>query len=175
MQPLNAITSYALAWIKPSWRKYHYELRDGDNVVATLDIKGMMNQATGATSAGAYLFKRAGFWKQRILVLDSPGGNLLATYTTHWTGTRGELTFTSGARFQRSQRGFWQHESLWSDGNGQLLFRHTANWKNQTLVTLDPAASSRAETGILLLLAQFVTTVAASEAATVAATTAATS
>jgi hypothetical protein len=61
MQPLSALTIYALRWIKPSWRKYHFELTNGAQTFATLDINGWVNRATGATAQGTYHFQRIGF------------------------------------------------------------------------------------------------------------------
>ncbi len=170
MQPLSNLSTYSLQWVKPSWRKYHFELADGANMVATLDINGWMNRATGTTSAGTFIFKRAGFWKQDIIIHDA-AGTPLATYTTHWTGTKGTLTFVDGAVFHRRQQGFWKHETIWTDAAGRPMFQYATNWKNQTHVTFAPDMLHRPEMSVIVLLSQYLAAAAATETASVAATT----
>ena len=56
-----------LTWRQPSAFKEHYELRAGDEVLATLAWGSPWGTlAIVRTAEGEWTFKRSGFWQQRI-------------------------------------------------------------------------------------------------------------
>jgi hypothetical protein len=175
MQPLNTMTAAPLQWIKSSWRKYDYELREGATLVATLSSNGWMNGATGATATGTYGFQRVGFWKPLIEVYDGASSAPIGTYAGHWSGNRGELTLADGSVWRHTRQGFWRPQTIWTDPTGQWALRTTTNWRSQMFIRLNPEVPTTPTTGLVLLIAEYLMAVAAEQSATVAATTAATS
>lgn len=165
LQPLNRISSYTLAWVKPSWRKYEYALHDGDAIVATLAYNSWKGMATCATSAGDITIRREGFWQPRYIISSSDVTMPQATYRGHWTGKRGTLTFADGTTWQMHTQGAWRRATIWTDPTGRELVRSTTNARGQTTVTLDPAASSMSATLSVILLAQYLAVTAAVAAA----------
>lgn len=174
MQPLSTISSYDLTWVKPSWRKQLFELRDGTTVVASLALGTWMTKATGTLADRTFLIKRTGFWRTSTLILPEGSAEPIATYASEWSGRRGTLTFADGQMFRRDQSGFWRHTAIWTDANGQTILQHALALSDKTSITLDASVLSRPETGIIILLSEFLTSVANNEAASAAATTVAT-
>jgi hypothetical protein len=171
MRPISENTTGELRWLKPSRRKSDYELRAGDDLVATLTWTRGSN-ATGQTASATYRFSRQGWLRPRILVHEGDAaptpalGEAIATFTQRG----GALTFPDGRTFLWKKPKRWTNERIWADPAATELLRFSPS-RTQTTVTI--TSSTAPELPLLILLGQYLL-VLAQQDALVATTAAAT-
>jgi hypothetical protein len=159
-----------LFWVK-STRSRRYDLRVGDNIVASLEWTGGSSaQARGEWGEAAYRFHRAGWLRQRVYVCgESAGGESppLATFVYR----TGRLNFPDGQTLMWTKPKRWTNERVWVDGDGGTLARFSPS-RGATVVTVSPSVADQDTTRLLALLGQFLLVIAArdAEVATTAAT-----
>jgi hypothetical protein len=171
MRSLNEVDG-ELRWIKPKWLKRQYELRAGDEVVATL-VRSGGSGAVGEWSGGRYVFSQKGWFNQRILVGDGATTDAetpLATFTRRG----GVLTLADGRTLFWRRLSVWRSRRVWSDGAASLVEFDPASGYASPRVTIAPGAGHLDELPLLLLLGQYLIVRAREESdAASAATTAA--
>jgi hypothetical protein len=112
MRPISEVADQELKWVQPSKVKMNFELRAGDEVVATLSWQ-RASLAAGQTSAHEWTFKREGFWHPRITV-RTPGSDAnLALFNPHWSGG-GKLP---GRLLRFGAANFWHSQWDWRDAD----------------------------------------------------------
>lgn len=97
-----------LEWIQPSgWRRF-FELRAGDEVIATMVWpKALSDSAVVESMHGRWRIVCRGFFKRRIIVSQTDGGVEIATYEANWRD-EGRLTFSDGRTFLWRPMNFWR-------------------------------------------------------------------
>jgi hypothetical protein len=149
MRLIQEAADQELIWRQPSAMKQHYELRAGDEVLATLRWeKNWGSLATARTAEGAWTFKRAGFWQQRVAVWPAGEAREVATFTPKWTGD-GALVVAGGRTFRWAGKGFWGLEKFWQAGEDTpplVGFKHQGAIRTEARVVLSPAAAVLPET-----------------------------
>jgi hypothetical protein len=108
-----------LRWEKPKWLKRQYELRAGEEVVATL-VRSGGSKAIGEWSGGRYVFTQNGWLNQRILIGDGATTDVNAPLAT-FTRRGGVLTLADGRTLFWVKPGFWKSKRVWSDGAASLI------------------------------------------------------
>jgi hypothetical protein len=138
-----------LIWRQPSAFKEQYELRAGDEVLATLHWQSAWGTlATARTAEGEWTFKRSGFWQQRIGVRPLGSEREVATFVPDWSGN-GILTIEGERTFRWVGKGFWGLEKLWqerADAPPLIGFKNAGALKTEARVVLSPVAASLPET-----------------------------
>lgn len=170
MRNLSDVTSVELQWRQPKRPKSEYELRAGDDLVATL-VWTRGSRATGQTAGAAYWFSRHGWLRPRVLIHDggsaaSPTSDQpIATFTL-----RGALTFPDGRTVTWKKPKRRTNERIWSDTAGTELARFAPSG-TQTTVTIP--APTAPDLPLLILLGQYLLVLAQQDAlvATTAAVT----
>ena len=115
MRLIQEAADQELIWRQPSAMKLHYELRAGDEVLATLQWKNAWGTlATARTAEGEWTFKRSGFWQPRIEVRPVGSEHAVATFVPDWMGN-GILTVGGERTFRWAGKGFWGLEKLWQE------------------------------------------------------------
>jgi hypothetical protein len=168
MQTLQAIEGRDLRWVRPKRTKLAFQLRDEEAVLATLAwARG--SRAQGAWARGQYDFRREGWLRQRILVHDAAAGDSGEPVAT-MASRGGALSLPDGRALLWKKPARWTNERVWVDSDATELVRFRPR-RGETLVTIQPGASSLPDLPLLLLLGQYLLVLTQQDA--VAATSAA--
>ncbi len=181
MRTLSSSVGTALYWIQPKGLGRYFELRAGDDVLATLRFETLCGSLARAESAdGSWTFKRAGFFKPRVTVRKAGEEVNSAVYTPRWTGREGVLEFAGGRVFNWTQTDFWATRYQISDvaenplvsfESGLDQSRLTDLFKTQARVAIDLRGRALPELPLLVLLGWYLIVLQKEDAAAVAATT----
>ena len=124
MRHLADVAHAHLRWEQPRVFDRAWELRHGDETVATLVFRSAFGSFATATSAdGPWTFKRVGFWQARATVRAEGGADDLAVFEHNtWSGG-GTLTL-AGGRPIRVTTNVWQSKIEFQWPEDQVLFRY---------------------------------------------------
>jgi len=77
-----------LEWVQPSAWKMEYELRAGDELIATLRFRSSFGSfATAESADGCWTFKRVGFWQTRVTIRGCGSEMDIAMFKNNtWSG-----------------------------------------------------------------------------------------
>lgn len=153
MRSLYEVSSERLRWEKPKWLKRRYELRAGEEVVATLTRTGG-SKAIGEWSGGRCLFSQKRWFNQQILVSDDATTGVDAPLAT-FTRRGGVLTLTDGRTLFWVKPSFWRSRRVWSDGAVTLIEFDPASGYASPRVTITSEGARLAELPLLLLLGEY--------------------
>ncbi|MBV9848534.1 MAG: hypothetical protein JO250_02485 [Armatimonadetes bacterium] len=160
-------TAQTLTWVKPSPLHGRYELREGEDVRATLQRRSAFGTLADAEAAeGRWTFKRVGFLPPRVTVRDAGANTEAAVFQVHWDGS-GELTLNDGRRFMWQAANFWHSQWTWTDAEGTPLLHFRPvhlSWHEQAQVEVSPAALVLPECSLLALLGWYLTLLRAADA-----------
>ncbi|HEX9036824.1 MAG TPA: hypothetical protein VF808_07515 [Ktedonobacterales bacterium] len=161
MRPMSDIDGEELRWVKPKWSKLTFELRAGEAVVATLNW-ARKSPPRGEWAGGQYLFDREGWLRPRILIRDASAGEASEPVAT-FTRRGGALTLSDGRQYRWERPNLWTTKQIWRDSAGVELVRFAPK-RGGAEVTVQSEAASLAELSLLLILGQYLLTIAAQEA-----------
>lgn len=157
MKRLAEMTGLPLQWTQPSAWREAYELRAGDDVVATLHFRSAFGSyATAETADDCWTFKRVGFWKTRVTVRRCDADQDLAVFSNNtWRGG-GTLELSDGRRY-RASTNTWQtrYEITDEAGESLLLFAIGGVFRQSAQVTIQPAATRLDTLPLLLTLSWY--------------------
>lgn len=149
MRLIQEAADQELVWRQPSALRQDYELRAGEELLATLRWeKAWGTLATARTAETAWTFKRSGFWQQRVGVRPLGSEREVATFAPDWKGD-GTLTAESGRTFRWAGKGFWGLEKVWrerDDAPPLIGFKNLGKLKTEARVVLSPVAAALPET-----------------------------
>src|SRR5262245_22907891 len=107
MNRLREVSEPGLRWTRPAVFSRLYELRSGEEVVATLEYPGLLTSRAAASIDGVnYLLQRTGFMRKTITVRGTPEGSVFGVLEQGWGGG-GSLRLASGAVYEWSKGNFW--------------------------------------------------------------------
>jgi len=97
-----------LVWDQPHAFKEHYDLKSGDELIATLKFRNSFGSlATGESADGRWTFKRVGFFTTHVTVRFEGADTDLAVFRNNtWTGG-GTLELPDGREWLAATN-FWQ-------------------------------------------------------------------
>ncbi|MBM4160320.1 MAG: hypothetical protein FJ217_04380 [Ignavibacteria bacterium] len=100
MRRITALVDHELTWTQPSGLKSQYELRFGNELVATLRFpKTLGSHAVAEAEDGSWRFERVGFWKTKTIIKTGESETEIAAYETNvWKGG-GSLIFPNGRKY----------------------------------------------------------------------------
>jgi len=124
MKHLAAVVRDHLRWEQPRVFGREWELRHGDETVATLTFRSAFGTlATARCADGSWTFKRVGFWQTRATVRAEGAADDLAVFEHNtWSGG-GTLTL-AGGRPIRVTTNFWQSKIEFQASEEEVLFRY---------------------------------------------------
>ena len=124
MRHLADVIHAHLRWEQPRVFDRAWDLRHGDETVATLAFRSAFGSFATATSAdGSWTFKRVGFWQARATVRAEGGADDLAVFEHNtWSGG-GTLTL-AGGRTIRVTTNLWQSKIEFQLAEDHVLFRY---------------------------------------------------
>ncbi|MBN1933859.1 MAG: hypothetical protein JW934_04290 [Anaerolineae bacterium] len=105
---LNIQSGQLLKWLQPNIFKMEYELRAGDEPVATLRFRSAFGTLATAESAdGCWTFKRVGCFQNRVTARTCDSETDLATFNNNTWKNGGTLILVDGCEFPVTSN-FWQ-------------------------------------------------------------------
>jgi hypothetical protein len=123
MRSIAEVVDSELIWRRPSATKMEYELRAGDETIATVRFRSMWGSfATGESADGCWTFKRVGFWQTRATIRPCGSDIDIATFRNNtWSGG-GSLELSDGQKFLATTN-FWQTNYEFQTQAAAPLFR----------------------------------------------------
>jgi hypothetical protein len=124
MKRIAELAGRELRWGQPSALRMEYELREGEELIATLRFRSSFGTlATAESGDGCWTFKRVGFWQTRVSVRACGSESEIASFNNNtWSGG-GTLDLPDGRRFLASTN-FWQTRYDFRTETEQTLFRY---------------------------------------------------
>jgi hypothetical protein len=119
MKAITDCTGEELHWAQPSGLKSTYQLRAGDEVLATLRFQGG-TLAEAASADGEWTFKRQGFWHPQVTVRTLGSAADLAVFRPQWGGG-GHLQVGAETGLEFAAANFWHSEWEWRDAEKALI------------------------------------------------------
>jgi hypothetical protein len=126
MKHLSEVGDRDLKWLQPQALKQEYELRAGDEVVATLRFKTAFGSlATAESAEGCWTFKRLGFWHPRVTVRACGDETDLAVFKSRTWNNGGTLELPDGRRYL-ADLNFWATRYQFTTETDEVLLRYTS-------------------------------------------------
>jgi hypothetical protein len=112
-----------LEWMQPSAWKMEYELRAGDELIATLRFRSSFGSfATAESADGCWTFKRVGFWQTRVTIRSCGSDMDIAMFKNNtWSG--GGTVELPGGRKILATTNLWQTNLDFKTEAGATLIR----------------------------------------------------
>ncbi|MGB2869405.1 MAG: hypothetical protein WBD36_13200 [Bacteroidota bacterium] len=159
MKNVLAYSGRLLAWIEPNIFKMYYELRSGDEVVATLQLKGVFKStAVGESGEGSWTFERRGVLRHTVTIQpEREGATPFEFKQTSWKGS-GTVELKNGTSVLLTRR-VWSSAFEWTTSTGEQLvqFRMRGFFRRICEVEIRHKASYIQETPWLIMLAWYLT------------------
>ncbi len=171
MKTLGDLIGHELKWVQPRRLNRRFELRAGDEVLATLSWqKKWGSLAVAETAGGQWTLKRSGFLRPRVTVRPAGSEADLALFAAGWWGD-GVLEVVGGSRFFWKPTNFWRSEWVWSSSDGIPLLRIKAKARlvrMQGRLNVEPTAGSVPELMLLAVVGWYLLVLMSEEAASAA-------
>lgn len=154
MKKLADVAGTDLTWVQTSIRKQAFELRAGDEVVATLAWqRGSL--ADALADDRHWTFKRAGFWQPRVTARMAGSDTDVAIFRPTWMGG-GTLELAGGKVLRFSAANFWHSQWVWQEPGTKTELVHFKSQpgllKTGGQVEITPEGKPLAELSLLVLL-----------------------
>jgi len=125
MKHVRDLAGLELTWVQPAALKLDFELRDGDEVVATLRFRSTFGSfATVETADGTWTFKRMGFFVTRVTICPAGSDDAIATFRNNTWSAGGTLEL-SGGRELHANSNFWGSRYEFKFGEEEFQVRFT--------------------------------------------------
>lgn len=158
MKALLDALEHEWVWTRPKLLTRGWELRSGDDVLATLESRGWLGtRMSGETSGGRWEIRHEGLLRGRTVLRreGDPGDHLV--FKPGWFGA-GDVTCPDGTTLRWKRGDFWgrRWELLDADGHPQVEYvRRPAFFKSSTRVEASDAGRKLAALPELVLLGFF--------------------
>ncbi|MDX1583549.1 MAG: hypothetical protein R3338_08115 [Thermoanaerobaculia bacterium] len=114
--------SQELKWVHPDVEKRYYELRAGEEIVATLEWDSPDGSvAIAKTSTGSWSLRRLGFLNPHVVALETGSGSQVFRFDATMSG--GGLAQASDGHHYRWYATLWRAEWGWMDTGGSELVK----------------------------------------------------
>lgn len=166
MRRITEFTGQELQWTRPSRRRRFYELRAGDEIVATLQWK-KGSLAVAKVADGEWTFKRQGFWRRRVTVRREESEIDIAEFELGWS-SGGTLDSGDGRRFRWAAANFWRSNWQWVTEDGTSLVHFDGKSKGTKLgsiMEIELAAVDLPQLPLLVMLGWYLLLMTAEEEA----------
>jgi hypothetical protein len=155
MGPIAAVAGQELLWAQPSRMKRAYELRAGDEILATLCWqRGSLADAEAADHQ--WTFKQPRGWNPPVTVRARGSDVDIAVFHRSWGTTTGSLELAPGRGMVLGFAHYWlRTEWVWLEEAGATLVHvKAARWllKTEGRVEISPRAAGLPDTPLLVLL-----------------------
>lgn len=155
-----------LLWVQPAARKQWYELRAGDEILATLRWQ-RQTLAEADSADGRWTFKREGFWRPQVTVRSLGSEENAATFRPHWMGG-GTLEIPGQPTISLVAADFWHSQWEWRRPDGLTVVHFKSRQGISKVggeVQIAPEALRSADVGLLVLLGWYLIVLLARDSA----------
>jgi hypothetical protein len=156
MQKMSDVLDQPMRWMQANASERAYELRAGEDVVATLRWqKAGGSLAVAESAAGQWTLKRSGFFRPKITVRAAGTDSDLAIFTPDWFAGRGTLELAGGQSFRWATESFWRSRMAFYTDGGQPLVHFKPEGALQlaaSKVEIEPAGAAVSELPLLVVL-----------------------
>jgi hypothetical protein len=162
MLPLMNAKDFELFWEQPNGWQRSFVLSSGEAIYAKLDFNSEFSTLADAITEGKHwTFKRIGCFSTWVSVRWAGSKVDLATYHPNWTGSQGQIQFSSDKLYTWRISNFWgtRYSINREDGleliayqSGSRTWKFTNLFKQQAQVISRPEAWQIKELPILMLL-----------------------
>jgi len=156
-----------LFWVQPRVTRRNFILRSGERIFGQLGFQSEFDSLAEAISADrVWTFKRGGFFSPHVTVRQAGSNIDLAIFRPKWTGTEGQIQYSSGEVYSWRVANFWATSYTVSDANGIELvtFRSGSDekkisnlFKQQAQVQIALVAWQLVELPLIVLLGWYLT------------------
>ena len=170
----DTLVGIEMIWVQPKRSRPQFELRSGEDVVATLSWHKKA-RALGQWDKQRFWFSQQGWFHRRTIIGGAPSNSddtcdanaeSLALFVHQGSG--GTLVFPDGRLLTWKKPKIWTNGHVWVSATTELVRFQPANWRSQVAVTIQPGAATRPETALLVLLGQYLHVRATQDAETAA-------
>ncbi len=148
MKRLKDLVGRELKWIQPQVTRREFELRDGEEVVATLSFRSTFGSlATAQTAEGSWTFKRVGFWQTHVTICPAGSTDEIGAFRNNTWSAGGTLELPKGPAY-RANSNMWATRYGFQDAAGEPLIQFTkigGVFHRSSMVVVSPAAADLAE------------------------------
>lgn len=142
MEPLTVNAGQQLLWEPSNIARRAYELRDGEQVVATtVQLSFWRPDRTLTTATNRWILNWIGMTKSRLVISDPEGATVAQVASAGWKNSA-TLTLGTGETYTWRSNGFWGVSWSWADQSGQVVATLTPGgvWRRRCTVTVGPAS-----------------------------------
>jgi hypothetical protein len=123
MKRMRELAGRELLWAQPKAMKREFELKDGEELVATLQFRTTFGSfATAETGDGSWTFKRVGFLQTHVTICPAGSDEAIAVFRNNTWKSGGTLEFPTG-RTLRATSGFWRTKVEFMTESDEALVR----------------------------------------------------
>ena len=155
-------TGKHLEWAHPDIEKPLYELRDGDDPVATLE-ETSTDSAIAKTGEGAWLFRKFGYANPHVIVKREGSDTEEARFDSSETEP-GLLKLSNGRQFKWEGH-LWRAAWSWNDVSGQRMLTLKRDFavaeKHEGRVEITDQGADSDHLGLLVLVGWYLVLLAA--------------
>ena len=120
-----------LRWIQPHALRHEFELRSGEDTVATLAFRSTFGSlASATTDEGQWTFKRVGFWRSHVTIREAGRDTDLAVFRNNTWNAGGTLEFADGRAF-RANTNFWMTSYQFTNAQDEPLDNAAVIWASR--------------------------------------------
>jgi hypothetical protein len=156
MKNMRDFVGQPMKWIQINAAERTYELRAGNDTVATLRWqKAGGSLALGESADGKWSFKRTGFFDPKVTVRAAKTESDIAVFTPDWFAGRGTLELAGGAEYRWVTTSFWRSQMAFCNKAGQPLVHYKPEWPEllaAAKVEIAPAGAAVSELSLLTVL-----------------------
>ncbi len=145
MKPFMQSFGTEWVWSQPRFFRRSYELRAGEELLATLESRAIFNSAAIATTAGGRtLLRHTGLFRGAVLLSGEDAGPPRISFQPRWFGV-GVARCGGGLELHWKRADFWGRSWRFEDVNALpvLSFVRRAAWLKPT-VSVEPSEAARA-------------------------------
>lgn len=170
MKKINEVIGRELEWVQPSAWKMEYELRAGDDLIATLRFRSSFGSfATAESADGCWTFKRVGFWQTRVTIRGCGSEMDIAMFKNNtWSGG-GTLELPDGRKILATTN-LWQTNFEFQTEAGEALVRFKTGGlvHLSATVEIEPAAAQVPELPWVVMFGLYLAVMMSSDTAATA-------
>lgn len=147
MRQIAQMVGGELEWVQPRALKMEYELRAGEEVVATLRFRSSWGSfATAESADGCWTFKRVGFWQTRATVRPCESEVEIASFRQGTWSFGGTLELPDGRKYPASTN-FWatRYEIQSESGEPLITYRTHGILRLEAHMEIAPPAAALPE------------------------------
>jgi hypothetical protein len=127
MRTITALVDHTLTWTKPRFFKSDYELRFGDELIATLSFKRIFSSAAIAENGeGCWTFERVGFLRKKTVIRTSGSSTILGIFKKNKWKEGGCLELSDGHKF-KAIANLWKNTIEFQTDTGESLIHTKSN------------------------------------------------